>query len=51
MSSVGNQVSVGDSLGVGFESHDAVHALYTRRFSRAWPFHATSLFLRYLENQ
>ncbi len=40
--SVGNQVSVAISLGVGCESHDAVHALYKRRFSQAWPRPVTS---------
>ncbi len=29
-------------LGVGCESHDAVHALYKRRFSQAWPCPVTS---------
>ncbi len=49
---VGNQVSVAILLGVGCESHDAVHALYKRRFSQDG--HAPSLlilFLCYLENQ
>ncbi len=32
---LGNQVSVATLLGVGCESHDAVHALYKRRFSQA----------------
>ncbi len=48
--SVGNQVSVAILLGVGCESHDAVHALYKRRFSYAWPCpvtsHSVSLLLR-----
>ncbi len=35
--------------GVGCETHDAVHALYTRRFSM--PPSLLNLFLRYLENQ
>lgn len=38
-------------LGIGCESHDVVHTLYTARFSQAWPSPDTSLFLRYLENQ
>ncbi len=29
-------------LGVGCESHDAVHALYKRRVSQAWPCPVTS---------
>ncbi len=48
--SVSNQVSVAILLGVGCESHDAVHALYKRRFSQAWPCpvtpHSVSLLLR-----
>ncbi len=48
--SVGNQVSVAILLGVGYESHNAVHALYKRRFSQAWPCpvtsHSVSLLLR-----
>ncbi len=44
---VGNQVSVAILLGVGC---DAVHALYKRRFSQAWPCpvtsHSVSLLLR-----
>ncbi len=47
---VGNQVSVAILLGVGCESHDAVHALYKRTFSQAWPCpvtsHSVSLLLR-----
>ncbi len=48
--SVGNQVSVAILLGVGYESHDAVHALYKHIFSQAWPCpvtsHSVSLLLR-----
>ncbi len=48
--SVDNQVSVAILLGVGCESHDAVHTLYKRRFSQAWPCpvtsHSVSLLLR-----
>ncbi len=48
--SVNNQVSVGILLGVGCESHDALHALYKPRFSQAWPYpvtsHSVSLLLR-----
>ena len=40
--SVGNQVSVAILLGVVCESHDAVHALYKRRFSQAGPCPVTS---------
>ncbi len=47
---VGNQVSVAILVGVGCESHNAVHALYKRRFSQAWPCpvtsHSVSLLLR-----
>ncbi len=47
---VGNQVLVAILLGVGCESHDAVHLLYKRRFSQALPFsvtsHSVSLLLR-----
>ncbi len=40
--SVGNQVSMAILLGVGCESYDAMHALYKRRFSQAWPCPITS---------
>ena len=39
---VGNRVSVAILLGIGCESHDALYALYKRRFSRAWPYPVTS---------
>ncbi len=40
--SVDNQVSLAILLGVGSESHNAVHALHKRKFFQAWPCPVTS---------